>query len=181
MPNRESRYVRVARFAYELTQQGLPLFSHPKSPHRFTQPQLVACVLMTFYLNLSYRDMEEWLLASPPVCETLGLRSIPDHSTLHRTFKRLRRVTLEQLKNQLLDKLGIEEETIATDSTGFTPSQASSYFQARSGRTIREYVKGAYAVGTQSQLIVGWCAGSAHTSDIALLPGLRRQANWAHP
>jgi hypothetical protein len=176
MPNRESRYVRVTRFAYELTQQALPLYSHPKSPHRFTQPQLVACVLLMFYLNLSYRDMEEWLLASEAVCQVLSLPHIPDHSTLQRTFRKLRRTTLDQLKNLLLDQLAVDEAAIATDSTGFTPSQASAYFQARTGRTIREYVKGAYAVGTHSQLIVGWCAGSVHTSDIALLPNLRRQA-----
>jgi hypothetical protein len=176
MPKRESRYVRVARFAYQLTLQALPPFSHPKSPHRFTQPQLAACVLMMFYLNLSYRDMEEWLLASDAVCETLCLSHIPDHSTLQRTFKKLQRTLLDQLKNLLLDHLAVDEEAIAADSTGFTPSQASAYFQARSGRTIREYIKGAYAVGTESQLIVGWRAGSAHTSDIALLPNLRRQA-----
>ncbi len=177
MPNRESRYVRVARFAYQLTQQILPPYSHPKSPHRFTQPQLAACVLMLFYLNLSYRDMEEWLLASETICAALDLQHIPDHSTLQRTFKKLTLATLTQLKNLLLDQLAVEEEAIATDSTGFTPNQASAYFQARSGRTIREYVKGAYAVGIASQLIVGWCSGSVHTSDIALLPRLRRQAN----
>lgn len=176
MPKRESRYVRVAQFAYQLTQEVLPPFSHPKSPHRFTQPQLAACVLMMFYLNLSYRDMEEWLLASEAVCETLDLPHIPDHSTLQRTFKKLRRIVLDQLKNRLLDQLSVDEESIAMDSTGFTPSQASAYFQARSGRTIREYVKGAYAVGTESQLIVGWRAGSVHTSDIAVLPSLRQQA-----
>lgn len=64
MPNRESRYVRVARFAYELTSQVLPRYSHPKSPHHFTLPQLATCVLMMFYMDVSYRDMEEWLLAT---------------------------------------------------------------------------------------------------------------------
>lgn len=176
MPKRESRYVRVARFAYQLTQEAIPPFSHPKSPHRFTQPQLAACVLMMFYLNLSYRDREEWLLASEAVCQTLDLTHIPNHSTLQRTFKKLCRIVLDQLKNHLLDQLAVDEEVIATDSTRFTPSQANAYFQARSGRTIREYVKGAYAVGTESQLIVGWRAGSVHTSDIAALPSLRQQA-----
>jgi hypothetical protein len=131
---------------------------------------------MRFYLNLSYRDMEEWLLASEAVCETLDLPYVPDHSTLHRTFKKLRRLVLDQLKNRLLDQLSVDEKAIATDSTGFTPSQASAYFQARSGRTIREYVRGAYAVGTASQLIVGWRAGSVHTRAIAILSGLRQQA-----
>lgn len=44
--------------AYRLTQQVLPRYSHPKSLHRFTFPQLAACALLMFYLDLSYRDME---------------------------------------------------------------------------------------------------------------------------
>jgi|SRR3972149_5756343 len=58
MKTRESRYVKVARIAYHLTQEALPRYSHPKSPHHFTLPQLAACVLLMFYLDLSYRDME---------------------------------------------------------------------------------------------------------------------------
>ncbi|MQK95569.1 transposase, partial [Escherichia coli] len=57
MTTRESRYVRVARIAYQLAKQALPMYSHAKSPHYFTLPQLGACVLLMFYLKLSYRDM----------------------------------------------------------------------------------------------------------------------------
>jgi hypothetical protein len=58
--------------------QTMPAYSHPKSPHRFTLPQLAACVLMTFYLDLSYRDMEEWLLASSEVRTLHELERVPD-------------------------------------------------------------------------------------------------------
>lgn len=176
MKIRESRYVCVAKLAYALTQKTLPLYAHPKSPHHFTFPQLAACVLLMFYLNLSYRDMEEWLLASDRVCSVLGLERIPDYTTLERTFKKLQQRNFDQLNKQLLDQLQIDEAVIAVDSTGFTPSQASAYYQTRNGGTYREYVKGAYAVGTASQLILGWRAGSAHTHDTKLLPSLRRQA-----
>jgi hypothetical protein len=68
MDQRENRYVKVAKIAYGLTQQALPKYSHAKSPHHFELPQLAACVLLMFYLNKSYRDMEEWFLASDKVC-----------------------------------------------------------------------------------------------------------------
>ncbi|MBI5952142.1 MAG: transposase, partial [Chloroflexi bacterium] len=68
MNQRESRYVKVAKIAYRLTKQALPKYSHAKSPHHFELPQLAACVLVMFYLNKSYRDMEEWLLATDKVC-----------------------------------------------------------------------------------------------------------------
>jgi hypothetical protein len=74
---RESRYVKVARIAYRLAQHTLPQYSHPKSPHHFTFPQLASCVLMAFYMRLSYRDMEEWLLATDAVCQALELPRVP--------------------------------------------------------------------------------------------------------
>lgn len=177
MPNRESRYVQVARLAYQLTSQVLPRYAHPKSPHHFTFPQLAACVLMMFYLDVSYRDMEEWLLATDAVYAVLELPRIPDHSTLQRTFKKLQMIDWHKLKEQLLKQFAVDEEAIAVDSTGFTPSQASAYFQSRTGKPISEYIKSGYAVGTQSQFVLGWCIGSTHTCDVTFLSSLRRQSN----
>jgi hypothetical protein len=98
MKTRESRYVKVARIAYRLTQYALLRYSHPKSPHHFTLPLLAACVLLMFYLDLSYRDMEEWLLASDQVCQALELPRIPDHTTLQRSSKKkLRKLDFENL------------------------------------------------------------------------------------
>lgn len=54
MAEQESRYVRVAKIAYTLAQETMPRYSHPKSPHRYTVPQLAACVLLLVYLDLSY-------------------------------------------------------------------------------------------------------------------------------
>ena len=92
MKTRESRYVTVAKIAYRLTKQALPKYAHAKSPHYFELPQLAACVLMRFYLDLSYRDMEEWLLATDKVCQALDLPRIPDHTTLPRTYQKLRKL-----------------------------------------------------------------------------------------
>jgi len=121
MKTRESRYVKVARIAYHLTQEALPQYSHPKSSHHFTLPQLAACVLLMYYLDFSYRDMEEWLLTSEQVCQALELPRIPDHTTLQRTCKKLHMLDFEKMKNQLPDENGVEEEGIASDSTGFLP------------------------------------------------------------
>ncbi len=176
MKTRESRYVKVARIAYHLTQEALPRYSHPKSPHHFTLPQLAACVLLMFYLDVSYRDMEEWLLASDQVGQALELPRIPDHTTLQRTYQKLRMVDFEKMKNQLLDENEVDEEGIASDSTGFSPGQASLYYQTRTGRLYQRWAKGVYAVGTASQFILAWRSGWGPGSDVAFLPGLRRDA-----
>jgi hypothetical protein len=66
---------------------------------------------------------------------------------------------------------------MALDSTGYRPSQASAYFQTRSGRRYRDWFRGAYAVGTQSQLILA--ALEAHggsPNDARFLKPLKRGA-----
>lgn len=176
MDTRESRYVKVARIAYHLTQEALPRYSHPKSPHHYTLPQLAACVLLMFYLDLSYRDMEEWLLATDQVRQALELPKVPDHTTLQRTFKKLRMVDFEKMKNRLLDEQGVDEESVAADSTGFSPGQASLYYLTRKGRLYHRWAKGVYAVGTRSQFILAWRSGWGPGSDGPYLSGLRRDA-----
>jgi|SRR5215207_514487 len=176
MKQRESRYVTVARLAYGLAQASLPRYTHPKSPHRFTFPQRAACVMLMFYLNLSYRDMEEWLLATDQVRAVLALTEVPDHSTLERTFKRLRQSEWDALKQHLLAAAKHEEAAISIDTTNFRLSHASAYYQTRSGRSYRDWVKGGYAVGTHSQWVLGWRSGRGAGVDQPYLEPLRRQA-----
>lgn len=177
MKRRESRYVKVARIAYHLAKETLPKYSHPKSKHRFTFQQLAACVLVMFYLNKSYRDMEEWLLATDQVVQALELPEIPDYSTLQRTYKKLRIKHFDQMKEQLLEEVGVEaEEAIASDSTGFSPSQASLHYVTRTGRKFNAWIKGAYAVGTRSLYILAWRYGHGPSNDVMHLNGLRRDA-----
>jgi IS5 family transposase len=173
---RESRYVQVARRAYAVSQAVLPLYSHRNSPKTYTLPQLAACVILKFYLNIPYRDMEEWLLASDTVCTVVDLKNVPDHCTLARTFRRLDKKWLDEMQRQLLADEKLSEEYIAGDSTSFSLSQASSYYRTRSGKRFNDWIKGAYAVGTHSQLIVGSSSRAGRLPDFVFLRRLKRQA-----
>jgi len=176
---RESRYVQVARIAYTLAQATLPTYSHAKSPRRFTLPQRAACVVLMTYLRLSSRDMEEWLLASSEVRTVLGLgEHVPDHSTLTRTQAQLTIARLTAMQQTLLQKVEVEEVAVAVDTTNFRLQHASAYYMTRTGRQYKDWVKGGYAVGIHSQLILAWRSGRglACGSDIHYLVPLRRQA-----
>ncbi|MDX2163783.1 MAG: transposase, partial [bacterium] len=107
---RESKYVRFARLAYAVAQASVPRYAHPKSPQRFTQPQLVVCVLLTQYLNLSYRNTEEWLLASAEVRDVLELTEVPDHTTISRMLKRLTLPRLEAMLAHVLRQVEAKED-----------------------------------------------------------------------
>jgi hypothetical protein len=174
---KESRYVRVARLAYELTKGLYPPYSHKNSPKTFTQPQLAACVLLKFYLNLSYRDTEEWLLASDQVCQVLELEEVPDHSTISRMYKKMRMKDFERLNDRLLSQLEVEEEAISIDATGLSLTEASQHFLTRAGRKYKRYIKAFYAVGTLRQYILAWHFDWGPDSDMDHLNRLRRPAH----
>jgi IS5 family transposase len=173
-PRRESRYIRVARLAHELAKAVVPRYSHVNSPQWYTQPQLVACVILKAYLGLSYRDTEEWLLAADGVCQVLGLDAVPDHSTLSRVVKRLGVKLARQMNRLLLRQLSVEEAAIALDGTGFSVTQASSYYLTRKGDWRLEYVKGLIGVGTHSQLILDWLYAPGRGNEMAYVNRLRR-------
>ncbi|MRR29641.1 IS4/IS5 family transposase [bacterium] len=176
MKHQKSRYIRFAEMAYHLSKRVLPKYSHQKSPHYFTWPQLNACVLIMMHNQLTYRDMEEWLIATDQVCKVLDLQHIPDHTTLYRAFKRLTIALLTKMYRNLLDELAIQEEAIVFDTTGFSPTQASMHYLARSGVRYEQFIKGAYAVGVQTQFILTATSGIGPAADTGYLEPLRRQS-----
>jgi hypothetical protein len=173
---RESRFVRIAKLAYHIAQQTLPTYAHPKSRHDYTFPQRVACVMLKIYLNYTYRDLEEWLLATDQVRQALQLSRVPDHTTLYRTFAKLSQQQWQQLNDALLQHLSVQEMTVAVDTTGFRNDTASAYYQSRRGNTRRAWHKGGFVVGTESLLIVGMRVGRGPGSDAKWLAPLRAQA-----
>ena len=174
----ESRYVQYARLAYGLAQQIVPRYRHRNSPHTYTQPQLVACVFLGFYVDRSYRDLEEWLLASDRICRVLELKDVPSYSTLCRSFQQLPMAQLRVLMNSLLRCLKVSEKAMIVDSTGLMTSHASRHYLSRTGRVMSDYVKAFYVVGVDSQYIVAWhYARGPNGSEAQYLNRLRRAAH----
>lgn len=173
----ESRYLRVAKLAYQVTRAVLPLYRHVNSPKVYTQPQLVAGVLLKVYLGLSWRDLEDWLLTSDQISAVLELEQVPDHTTLYRTFQHVPMTVLKSLHHTLLRWLGVSESVMLVDATGFSPTQASSHYQSVRGRTMSYWHKGFYVVGSASQLILAWFyARGPGGADAQYLDRLRQRA-----
>lgn len=176
-PKRESHYVRWARIAYGMTSAMLPRYRHRNSPKTYTQPQLVAAVLLGFYLDLSYRDLEEWLLASEAICQALELKQVPDHATLCRAYGAMSETQRRGLNAWWLEQQGVQTEVVASDATGFSPTHASQHYLSRTGRTMTYYRKGFYAIDIERRYILGWHEARGHDgSDAQYLNNLRRQA-----
>lgn len=138
------QWLGFATLALQLTQATLPRFGHKFSPQRFTLPQLAACVLLKEYRQLDWRGIEALLELSPPLRRALGLKQVPDFSTLWRFTQRwLDAARLGRLLTELLRRLALPPVHVAVDSTGLDPGRTSSYFVARRRQRDRpkRYVK----------------------------------------
>jgi hypothetical protein len=112
----------VARAAYSVARGTLPRYSHSKSPHHFTFPQLAACVLIGNHYNMSYRELMIWLSQT----ERSRVRQIiefghriPDASTLSRVAKRMQQqimVMSESMRHKLI--FG-ERNAVSTETDEF--------------------------------------------------------------
>ncbi|MBL8746017.1 MAG: hypothetical protein JNK58_06640 [Phycisphaerae bacterium] len=74
--------LKVVKLAMRLARRHLSDYSHPKSPRKFTQPQLFACLILKAHWNCTYRRCEELLILMPAVREAIGLLETPRFTTL---------------------------------------------------------------------------------------------------
>jgi len=126
------RWLQFVELAHQAARKCLPLYAHKFSPHRFTLPQLAACVLFKEYRQLDWRGIEALLELSPPLRRALRLRTAPDFSTLWRFARRWLTVRrLDQLLEAVLALLALSTLSVAVDSTGLDPGRTSSYFAAK--------------------------------------------------
>jgi hypothetical protein len=81
--------VAFARTALATARAELPAYSHPKSPHKFTQPQLVAMLALKDFLRTDYRGVIAYLSDWTDLRRALELTRLPNYSTLCYAQKRL--------------------------------------------------------------------------------------------
>jgi len=79
----------LARVALAVGEKAFAPYSCPKSPHKFTQPQLFAMLALREFFGLDYRGVVEWLKRWAELRDCLGLKRVPHYSTLCYAEKRL--------------------------------------------------------------------------------------------
>jgi hypothetical protein len=82
-----------ARTALETGKRSVPSYSHPKSPHRYTQPQLFAILSVRDFLCTDYRGITAILAEWSDLRAVLGLTGVPHYSTLCYAEKKLLKKT----------------------------------------------------------------------------------------
>jgi hypothetical protein len=177
-----NRLLTFARLAHEVSGRTLPERAHRFAPKRYTQPQLLACLLVKEYLRLDYRTAQETLELSDGLREALGLAAVPDYTTLWRFARD--KATADAVAGALAETVRLLKASghdpppgpplVAVDSTGLFCGHASRYFEhrARRERKQRAYQKWAAALWTGPQLLLAQLSKPGPCGDYPDLPPL---------
>ena len=79
----------LARVALEVGEAALKPYSHPKSPHKYTQAQLFAMLVLKEFFGKGYLALTQWLEQWAELREALGIKRVPHYSTLCYAEQRL--------------------------------------------------------------------------------------------
>jgi transposase len=125
---------KVAQAAYLTAQNTLPDYSHRFSPKKFTQPQILVCLVLKIFFKTDYRGIVAILNDNPELCKSFNLSIVPHFTTLQKASKKL---LCSSIANQLLEssvRITCNSKIIklaAVDSTGLEAGHISRYFVRR--------------------------------------------------
>jgi hypothetical protein len=79
----------VARQALEIARGAIPAYASKFSKKTYTQHQLFAVLAVKTFLGTDYRGIEQHLNDWSDLHAELGLKTVPDHSTLQKAAERI--------------------------------------------------------------------------------------------
>jgi hypothetical protein len=183
----------VAMVALAAGKEAFSDYSHVYSPHKFTQPQLFACLVLKEFEKKDYRGIRQWLADGPELREIIGLKSVPHYTTLQKASRRLlKQSRVRRLVDDTVRRIRGRRKNVryaAVDSTGFDAHHASRYFiwrrdnQKQKGKrpkkrhAYRHYGKLMIIVCCATHAILSAVASAGPTPDVAELD----EALWQLP
>jgi hypothetical protein len=171
---------RVLQVAYEAACQALPAYRHKFSPKKFTQPQLLACLVLKEFSRLDYRGLAQHLADHPDLGALIGLKAVPHYTTFQKAAQRLlaaipgRRMFDAVLERALADRVRRRRVRLAAiDGTGLESRHVSRYFTKRQAdgdpdgdRTYAHFPKVVFVVDCASHLILSAVPGRGPATDL---------------
>jgi hypothetical protein len=172
---------RVLQVAYDAACHAVPAHRHRFSPKKFTQPQLLACLVLKEFLRLDYRGLVEHLADHGELTRLLALKVIPHYTTLQKAAARLlKAVPARELFDAVLDRASrakVRKRRVplaAVDGTGMETRHTSRSYVKRRSRTGSEtqvttyskYPKVVLVTDCQSHLVLAAVPGRGPGSDL---------------
>lgn len=149
-----SKFLFFINVAVELC-QCLPLYFSKYSRKDFTVHQLLILLVLKQKLKCSYDDLIDDLKTRPLVVQLIGLKRIPDSSTLKKFAKRIKaRIIYFMFEDngKQINKINLK---LAVDATGVHLEDGSFHYRKRLGlpSKTRKNIKLSAAIDTQTQLV----------------------------
>jgi len=182
---------RVFQVAYEAACQALPAYRHKFSPKKFTQPQLMACLVLKEFSRLDYRGLAQHLTDHSDLTRLIGLKSVPHYTTFQKAVARLLKAApARKLFDAVLD-CAVREKVrkrrvprAAVDGTGMESRHVSRYYVKRRSKTGTEtqettyskYPKVVLVTDCRTHLVLAAVPGRGPASDLVLFEAALRQA-----
>jgi hypothetical protein len=163
------RLLKIVALTMALGRRHLAVFGSYKSRKDFTQQQLMACLILRTYLKTTYRGVIEFLAVSAELREAIGLKKLPNYSTLKKFADR------PGVMDAMHGMLATLAEAVASanpevyldaamDATGLETSGASAHFVSRSGKTRKRFIKVSVLILCSSlvpaSMVLGWGPGN---------------------
>ncbi|QDU42451.1 hypothetical protein Mal52_11180 [Symmachiella dynata] len=177
-PHQPNVLLEVASLSMRLSTKFVQPYSHPKSPQKFTQSQLLTILILKAYLKTTYRGIIDILGASDQLRERMELTRLPHYSTLKYFADRSHVLEItDAMLAEIIKEFAADADEASMDSTGLETSSASAHFRVRSGKTRKKYVKLSVCVVAGSMLpaglVVGWGPGNDKCEAPELLEKVR--------
>jgi hypothetical protein len=125
----------VAKVALATGKEAFSDYSHKYSPHKFTQPQLFACLVLKEFEKKDYRGVSQLLIDCSDLRNVIELQTVPHYTTLQKASIRLLGIRfIRKLLDKTVRKIYRRNNGsklvpyAAGDSTGFDAHHASQYF-----------------------------------------------------
>ena len=170
-----------ARVALEVSKEVVPRCRSRFSKHQFTQPQLLAVLCLMRYEDWTFREAEVRLAEHRELRQVLGLRSVPDFTTLYRFLQRLDDVTIDRAVDETVRRLrggrrkGMRAR-VGVDATGLAQGAVSTFFVRRLHHhgqkplPWRHWLKWVVVADLDQQFLLSQSARRGPWNDCASLP-----------
>src|SRR3954463_2080528 len=174
---------RVLQVAYDAACRALPAYRHKFSPRKFTQPQLMACLVLKEFSRLDYRGLAAHLADHPDLCRLISLEALPHFTTFQKAAARLlkaapaRKLFDAVLERALREKVRKRRVPLAAiDGTGMESRHVSRYYVKRRSKTgtgtqettYARYPKVVLVTDCRTHLVLAAVAGRGPASDLVL-------------
>jgi len=178
-----------ARTALEVCRAVLAPYRTRFSKHQFTQPQLLAILCLMRYEDWTFREAEVRLGEHRELRQTLGLRRVPDFTTLYRFLQRLDGHTLDRALGETVRRMrgwrrrGPRRARVAVDATGLAQGAVSTFFVRRMHHhgqkplPWRHWLKWVVVADLDHQFLLSQSARRGPWNDCASLPSMVEAAS----